>query len=339
MYPENNNPNKGRNIAIGVIVGLVFAGLFAGCAAVVMQFVELSRNGQWERWAEANAEDEDDSLSDYGYYDDDGYFHYYGESEEDADDNRFGYYDEDGEFHYFDEDTGYDRRDKLNHPTHDEDIEGYDTGEYFSFPADNRTEGLAYIVEIVEDEYHDGTDTDIYYSYPVVEGDVPNLDYINDTICAEWESLLDYYEEDYRDYMYEGDGILAQLTGRVTYMSEDILSIVYQETVYYGAYLDYDTDLYLYCLNFDMKNGQLLENTGMLDIDEEFVEDFRERSVKQNADSVLDYYDDGEIMYCLEDPYYLILFYCPQGMEIGLNMDEGWATVTYPDYEEFLKRM
>ena len=47
MYPENNNPNKGRNIAIGVIVGLVFAGLFAGCAAVVMQFVELGRNGQW----------------------------------------------------------------------------------------------------------------------------------------------------------------------------------------------------------------------------------------------------------------------------------------------------
>ena len=139
--------------------------------------------------------------------------------------------------------------------------------------------------------------------------------------------------------MYSGDGILAQLDGCVTYMSEDILSVVYRETVYYGEYLDYQSDFYLYCLNFDMKNGQLLENTGMLDIDEEFVEDFRERSRKQNADSVLDYYDDEDVMYFLEDSYYLILFYCPQGMEIGMNVDEGWVTVTYPDYEEYLKNI
>lgn len=338
MYPENDHSNKGRNIAIGVIVSLVFVGLFAGCIAVVMQFVQLGRNGNLERWAEANAGDDDDSgLSDYGYYDEDGYFHYYGESEDYGDDNRLGYYDEDGEFHYFDEE--YDIREQLDRPTHDEDIEGYATGEYFSFPADNRVDGLAYTVEMKEEEYHDGSATNIYYTYPVVSGDVPNVGQINDTICAEWESLLEYYEEDYKDYMYEGDGILAALDCNVTYMSEDILSVVYQETVYYGEYLDYDTDLYLYCLNFDMKNGQLLEKTGMLDIDEEFVEDFRERSVKQNADSVLDYYDDGEVMYYLEDPYYLILFYCPQGMEIGLNMDEGWVTVTYPDYEDFMKRM
>jgi len=336
MYPEKENSNKGKYIAIGIVVSLVFIGLFAGCIAVVMQFVELNNNGKLDRWIEANADEESGDVSEYGYYDEDGYFHYYGEPE---DDNRFGYYDENGEFQYFDEDEDYSRREQLDRPTHDENIEGYATGEYFSFPADNRVEGLAYSVEMEEGEYHDGPATDIYYDYAVVSGDVPNLDYINDTICAEWESLLDYYEEDYKEYMYEGDGILAELDCNVTYMSEDILSVVYQETVYYGEYLDYQGDLYLYCLNFDMKNGQLLENTGMLDIDEEFVEDFRERSEKQNADSVLDYYDDDDVMYYLEDSYYLILFYCPQGMEIGMNVEEGWVTATYSDYEEFLKSL
>lgn len=345
MYPENSNPNKGRNIAIGIIVALVFAGLFSGCVAVVMRYVELGKNGKLDRWLEANADEEDDALSEYGYYDDDGHFHYYGEPEEDS---GFGYYDDDGEFHYFQEET--DPRERFDRPTHDEDIEGYATGEYFSFPADNRVEGLDYSVEIDEKEYEDDSSTYIYYNYPVVSGDVPNVDYINDTICEEWESLIEYYEDkykaalpeyygdDYEEYGYS-DGIIAQLDGCVTYMSEDILSVVYRESVYYGEYLDYQVELYLYCLNFDMKNGQLLENTGMLKINEEFVEDFRERSVKQNADSVLDNYDDEDVMYYLENSENLILFYCPQGMEIGLNMEDGWVTVTYPDYEDFLNRM
>ncbi|MBD5551699.1 MAG: hypothetical protein HDQ96_11100 [Lachnospiraceae bacterium] len=344
MYPENRNPDKGKYIAIGIIVSLVFIGLFAGCIAVVMQYVELSENGKLDRWLEANSSDDDNEISEYGYYDEDGYFHYYGETDQN---DGFGYYDEDGEFHYFAEET--DPKERFNHSTHDEDIEGYATGEYFSFPADNRVEELAYSVEIEEKEYQDGSATYIYYNYPVVKGDVPNLDYINDTICAEWESLLEFYEEDYKawlpDYYGEDykeyvddDGIMAQLDGCVTYMSEDILSVVYRETVYYGEFLDYDVDLYLYCLNFDMKNGQLLENTGMLDIDKEFAEEFRERSVKQNADSVLDYYDDEDVMYYLENSDNLILFYCPQGMEIGINVDSGWVTVTYPDYEEYLKK-
>lgn len=344
MDPINSNPNKGRNIAIGIIVALVFAGLFAGCIAVVMRYVELAKNGKLDRWLEANVQDETD-VSDYGYYDDDGYFHHYGETEQD---DGFGYYGEDGEFHYFEEKT--DPRERFGRPTHDEDIEGYATGEYFSLPADNRVEGLAYSVEMKEYEYEDGDAAYIYYSYPVVRGGVPNVEDINDEICAEWESLIEYYEEEYKknlpDYYGEdykdygdSDGIVAELAGNVAYMSEDILSVVYQETVYYGEYMDYQSEVYLYCLNFDMKNGQLLNNTGMLHIDREFVEDFRERSKKQNADSVLDYYDDEDVMEYLENPYNLILFYCPQGMEIGVNVTEGWVTVTYADYEEYLKKL
>ena len=74
MYPEKENQNKGKYIAIGIIVSLVFIGLFAGCIAVVMQFVELSNNGKLDQWIEANADDDSSDISDYGYYDEDGYF-------------------------------------------------------------------------------------------------------------------------------------------------------------------------------------------------------------------------------------------------------------------------
>ena len=321
MNPENSNPNKGRNIAIGMIAALVFTGLFAGCIAVVMQFVRLVENGKLDRWLEANAQDETGMSSDYGGKD---------------------------TLRYFEDET--DPRERFDRPTHDENIEGYATGEYFSFPADNRVEGLNYSVEMEEREYEDGESTYISYSYPVVSGNVPNVDYINDKIRAEWESLIEYYEEDYKrnlPYYYgedyeeygDSDGITAKLAGSVTYMSEDILSVVYQETIYYGDYMDYQTDLYLYCLNFDMKNGVLLDNEGMFDIDKAFVEDFRKRSRKQNADSILDDYEDEEIWDYFGSSYNLIAFYCPQGMEVGLNLDNGWVTVTYGDYEKYLKKV
>ena len=39
----------------------------------------------------------------------------------------------------------------------------------------------------------------------------------------------------------------------------------------------------------------------------------------------------------MNDPIDLILFYTPLGMEVGVNHDNGWCTVTYKDYEKYLK--
>lgn len=331
MYPENNRPNRTRNIIIGIVVALLFLALFAGCIGVVRQFVRLGKSGRLKQWFAENGEEEG-----FGYYDDDGSFYYYegGGGEEDS--SGFGYYGEDGEFHYYG-----DEEDQFDYPTH-EDNEGYEMGIYFSFPADNRKEGLSYSVEMEEEEYEDADSdyTDISYSYAVVEGSVPNVDKINEAIRDEWESLISFYEEAYKPQMTDrSDGILAELDCNVTYMSEEILSVVYQETIYYGETAGNAADYYIYCLNFDMKNGQLLENAGMLDIDEAFVTDFRERSDEQNGESVLEYYSDEELRGYFEDGAHLILFYCEQGMEIGLNVDAGWVTVTYADYGEFLKKI
>lgn len=331
MYPENQNKHKGRNIVIGILVGLFFCGLTAGCIAVAAAFVRLAAEGKLDKYV---AERDGGSDEGFGYYGDDGVFHYYGEEEEEG----FGYYDEDGEFHYYGQDSN--PRDIFQHSTH-EDYEGYETGEYFSIPADNRVEGLSYTVDIEEKEYYDknARNTYVYYSYAVVDGDVPNKDQINNAISEEWESFLSYYEEAYPSDKRHDDYVKAEFACNVAYMTEEIFSIVYQETIfYYDGSSDYpEQEYYLYSLNFDMENGQLLDKTGILDIDEAFIQDFKERSVKQNGDSVLDYYNDYELEEYFHDDNSLILFYCPQGMEIGINVEQGWVTVTYPDYEKYIK--
>ena len=38
----------------------------------------------------------------------------------------------------------------------------------------------------------------------------------------------------------------------------------------------------------------------------------------------------------LKDPAYLVVFYTPMGMEVGLNLGNRVVYVTYEDYEQFL---
>jgi len=201
---------------------------------------------------------------------------------------------------------------------------------------------LSYQVEMISDEYFDeGQSGDDYYTtyvqyfYPVVSGDVPNVDIINETIAVEWQSFIEYYEADYRPYITgDEDSIYAELIGRVAYMSEDVLSIVYQEDIMYG---DEYYDAYVYSLNFDMKSGVLLDNTQILNTDEEFAKTFVIKNNVQNGEfsdlEELSYEEIAEMM----DTNRLILFYVPQGMEVGLNTENGWVSITLEDYEKYLK--
>ena len=93
----------------------------------------------------------------------------------------------------------------------------------------------------------------------------------------------------------------------------------------------------LVSINVDMKNGVVLDNEDMLTIDDEFSVDFRTRSDEQNGEvDSLAYMTDQQITdYFNSDN--LIVYYTPKGMEIGFNFEDGWVTVTYEDYEQFLK--
>ena len=124
----------------------------------------------------------------------------------------------------------------------------------------------------------------------------------------------------------------------MTYMDEEKLSSVFKEDLYLtdengGQIVDY----YLYSLNIDMEKGVVLDNRSMIDTDDDFSVDFRQRSDRQNGEiSYLTSLSDQEITDYFESDD-IIVFYTPLGMEIGFNYEYGWVTVTYRDYEQYLK--
>lgn len=84
----------------------------------------------------------------------------------------------------------------------------------------------------------------------------------------------------------------------------------------------------------------MLNNTDLLNINDSFSVDFRERCERQNGEiEELYYMSDQEITGYLTENDYLIIFYTPLGMEIGFNYYDGWVTVTYKDYKRYQKHL
>ena len=173
----------------------------------------------------------------------------------------------------------------------------------------------------------------IAVDYPVIHGSVPNREILNQKI-AEKRNILKNISE-YSQYMLPDEVFVVYSKSFVTYMDEEVMSVVFCESIY----TDYWTDCALYCLNIDMENGVVLDNRSIVQIDDAFAVDFRLRSREQNGTiGQLEYMSDQEIAYYLSDAGTGILFYTPMGMEIGLNYEENYVTVTYKDYEKYLQR-
>lgn len=124
----------------------------------------------------------------------------------------------------------------------------------------------------------------------------------------------------------------------ITFNNDEIMSIVYD----YYSYDDNTTDgFYEYGVNIDMKNGEIMDNTQILNLDAEFAEFFKDRSDKQNGFvSALEYSTFDEISDCLNNPNALIIFFTPVGIEVGFNYFYtnyyGWVTVSINDYDDYL---
>ncbi len=302
-------PKKNKNgLIIGIVVTVIVLFLIALFALVYNVGKEIMKDNGRDRSV----------GDDYDFdYDDDGWGTHH--------DSDHGYDDDPG----YDDDYGY-----------DEDP-GYDdgqSGEYYDLHDEQRWD-LSYVVDF--EEYYEGEDADeqsggreIFITYPVIAGDnVPNLDSLNRTIMDEVDFLQDVAEDVEEDtYVY--------LSGEayVTYMDEEKLSIVFKEDLYL-TYEDggQDINYYLYSLNIDMENGVVLDNQSLIRTDDDFSVDFRQRSDKQNGEiEYLTMLSDQEITeYFTSDD--IIVFYTPLGMEIGFNYEYGWVTVTYKDYEQYLK--
>lgn len=186
----------------------------------------------------------------------------------------------------------------------------------------------------------------IQVSYIQLEGDIPNLEAINETIKERSMDLAnvylereDYYKELHKEYDYVTYYIKVEST--VAFNDEEGISIVLDERYDVSGYSNL---IRLHGVNINLKTGTILENTEILNADEEFVKDFVKRSNAQNGkNSVgIDEISNSEKLQLFHSTDNLILFYTPIGLEVGYNYSgvegyTGWITVSIEDYEQYLK--
>lgn len=171
-------------------------------------------------------------------------------------------------------------------------------------------------------------------SYPVITGDIDNLANINTAIQGEIEENEDLAEY-IGGYLQEGDTYIFEADTFVTYMDQDVFSVIFMET---ATGLGWE-EAYLISMNVDVRTGMVLNNNDLIDMDEDFAVDFRTRNDKQNGETeTITAMSDQEILSYLTDEDYGIAFYTPLGMEIGFNYPNGWLTVTYKDYQKYQKK-
>lgn len=318
QVPPNNNqyspyavpPQKNKNgLILGIVIAVIVLFLIAifALAFRAMELFSEDRNSTRSSRSEYN----------FDYDDDDGWGVKPKQKDEDNDDD-YDYDDWDYDDWYDDYDDDYD-----------------EDSEYYELHDDIRWD-LSYSVKF--DTYEDAGDIHenayIAILYPVIVGDdVPNLDRLNDVIQDEIDFLISLADDLEEDVWADVDA-----EAYVTYMDEDRLSIVFHENMYVSdddGY--YEEAYYLWSLNIDMKNGVVLDNENLIDINDDFSVDFRQRSDIQNGEiSYLTMMTDQEITGHFKSSD-IIVFYTPMGLEIGFNYDQGWVTVTYEDYEQYLK--
>lgn len=208
---------------------------------------------------------------------------------------------------------------------------------YYDFHDAIRSD-LSYQIRIEEytGQAHDNGHATSKITYPVVEGeDKAKTTAANKAIQAELHAVEDYLNTVSENLESEDE---LEFNGEcyVTYMDEQTLSVVYWEEGWLNGTWQ---EACLISVNIDMESGIPLTNSQILEMDEKFAIEFRERSEKQNGeDEYLNLYSDQEITELLNSDDSLIIFYTPLGMEVGVNHYGGWVTVTYRDYEKYLKK-
>ena len=193
-----------------------------------------------------------------------------------------------------------------------------------------------------EEQLDKDQDVCMRVAYYQLDGDIPNLDEINEQLKATALTDMEAYnlEKDFYDEAFEayGAGYIVDATTYVTYNDDSIISFV----TYSEKKNTYMSGMHLYCITVDLETGMVLDNLNMLDVDRDFVEHVVESSNKQNGSiSYLDNMDIDELVYEFENPENLIVFYTPCGLEVGLSYysyyEYGWFTTTLKDYEKYLK--
>ena len=327
-----NNKRRKNGWMVAVVIALIVLMIANVCVGgyVVVKSVDIIEGDELTLTENVKEDDDEDDFDfdfEYSYNDDDDDEE---ESEETLDDDWYEDDDEDDEDDSY-SNGGFD-------PSDYSYIDEATGEEYYNGLKDAIRYDLDYSLSWKEYEYDtDYENVEISAYYPELEGDIPNLDYINDYIFDEvlfWEESFEEYVDE--GYFYKDDEFQVDAFAYITYMDEEKMSVVFSEYGYADDYYMY----YLYSINIDVENGVILQNSSIIDMDDEFAIEFRERNKEQNhASGAIDEMTDQEIVENLNDPAMGIVFYTPLGLEVGINVEDGWYTVTYKDYEKYLKKL
>lgn len=211
-----------------------------------------------------------------------------------------------------------------------------DNDPYYMEFVDSISEDLDYKVK--KDIYEYAAEDDnvnIYIETPIIENtNIDNLDVLNKHMA----DTTGYLMKNYANNPEKGGVSDCEITVKsyITYMDENILSIVIDQRISMGT----TADFMLSSFNIDMKTGQLLWNRQLLNYDEELAKEFRRMSDYQNG--TIDYLEnisDEELLNSLTAEGTSVAFYTPVGMEIGFSYNDsvnvGWVTATIKDYEKY----
>jgi len=124
----------------------------------------------------------------------------------------------------------------------------------------------------------------------------------------------------------------------ITFNNDEIMSIVYDDACYYGVNWG---SFNVHGMNIDIKNASLMDNTSILNLDDDFSKFFIERSNIQN--SYVDAINNSpiaDVTQTFNNDEALIIFFTPLGIEVGVNYyylySYGWVTVTINDFDDHL---
>lgn len=213
---------------------------------------------------------------------------------------------------------------------------------YYSGPYNALRDDLSYEISFKNESYYTLDDAVILISveYPQISSDnIPHVDRINTNLRSDYEFYYETFQDSFKPLVTSTNDIYyCVVDSYVTYMDEDILSIVFKETVYLSLQNDPFQDLYFYCVNIDLQTGEILDNTAILNVDNALVSSLRDRELLENESRLLGNYTDEEIMDMLNNDGDLVLFYTPMGMEVGLNMSEEGHVIyfMYDDYQNYI---
>ncbi|MCP1101560.1 putative GNAT family N-acyltransferase [Aequitasia blattaphilus] len=241
-------------------------------------------------------------------------------------------------------------RDEFEDDYEDDFEDDYEDEDLGGIAAVEAYEAKDLSINILEDSYeNDDTPTgnsylDFEVNYPQISGmkDGELQKKVNDAIRSTAMRTTDEIyinpSQDFKEKMLEVETpyLVSYVDYKVTYASNDFLSIAFEDNCCKGDVVD--VNLELRTLNISLKNGKIYETKDIVNLDSDFVDEFRIIMQLETGDSkFLNQKSDDEVIDALkgkdeEGILSSVFFLDKEGIEIGFDVNNGKDTAAEYSY-------